>query len=208
MPPGIVCILSVSNVCDRLLSFLSPKQFLDLRKLCHATHGSVSRYMERVFDIDRRLHRFFPDTQSFRRMQALTSTLISGSFALQYFDRTFYSRSDLDLYVHLHHRRTVGRWVLNAGYTFCPFLDQHEDFERAILRRSPLQPIRYLMPGVADILTFRRRSTVDKSKSLKVQLIVARRTPMEVILGFHSSKPPLSLPIAGRALKTYSQHAL
>lgn len=183
----LIYILSFDKIRDHLLAALSPKQLMLLATICRTTYNMVSRYMTTAFSIDERLSRFFPDVRSFRCMQALTSTIISGSFALQFFDRSFYPGSDLDLYVHLHHRRTVGRWILKAGYTFTPFSDQDENFERAILRRNPPRTMRYSMPGVADILTFHRENR-DDSKVLKVQVIVARRTPMEVILGFHSSK--------------------
>lgn len=150
-------------------------------------HLAVSAYVAETFNIDARLARFFSDTFAFRRMQAWTSTLISGSFALQLFDRTSYKSSDLDLYLHLEHRRTVGRWLLDeAGYLFSPYHGQADDFEAAVLRKTPRRSIRYSMPGVADILTFHKVQT--GGAQLKVQLIVARRTPMEVVFGFHSSE--------------------
>lgn len=188
MSSPLIYILSFDSIHDLLLVTLSPKQLILLATVCRTTYDVVSRYMKTAFNIDERLSRFFSNVQSFHCMQALTSTVISGSFALQFFDRSFYPSSDLDLYVHRHHRRTVGRWVLKAGYTFTPFSDQDDNFEKAILRRNPPRSMRYSMPGVADILTFRRGQGDDRSEALKVQLIVARRAPMEVILGFHSSK--------------------
>ncbi|PIL32290.1 hypothetical protein GSI_05535 [Ganoderma sinense ZZ0214-1] len=141
--------------------------------------------MAEAFSVDKCLARFFPDPLAFRRIQARTSTLISGSFALQLFDRTSYPSSDLDLYLHLEHRRTVGRWLIDeAGYSFFPYRGQEEDFESAVLHKTSRRGISYAMPGVADILTFRKGHLDDAI--LKVQLIVARRTPMEVVLGFHS----------------------
>lgn len=188
MSPPLIYVLSVDKIHDILLSILSLKQLIVLTKTCHTAYHVVSSYMKTAFNIDERLGRFFSDAPSFRCMQALTSTLISGSFALQFFDRSFYPSSDLDLYVHPHHCRTVGRWILKAGYAFIPFLDQNKDFKKAILRRNPPRMMHYSMPGVADIFTFRREQEDGKSMALKVQVIVARRAPMEVILGFHSSK--------------------
>ena len=43
------------------------------------------------------------------------------------------------------------------------------------------------MKGVAGVFTFTKTSDVDPEHELKVQMIVACRTPMEVILRFHSS---------------------
>ncbi|KAI1787861.1 hypothetical protein LXA43DRAFT_895612, partial [Ganoderma leucocontextum] len=164
----------------------TPKEFLRFSRTCKEADAAVSAYIAKAFDVDKRLRRFFSDPLAFRHIQARTATLISGSFALQLFDRTSYMSSDLDLYLHLEHRRTVGRWLLDeAGYSFSPYRGQEEDFESAVLHKISRRGIRYSMPGVADILTFRKAQI--GGDTLKVQLIVARRTPMEVVLGFHST---------------------
>ena len=180
-------VLSDERIGFMTFACLSPREFLAVSKTCKAGRRAVAAYMNKAFDIDSRLSRFFSDTRAFRTMQAQTSTLISGSFALQFFDRTFYKSSDLDLYVHFHQRRIVGAWLLQAGYTFSSFNDQPVDFAVAVLRRVPPRSMRYSMPGVADIFTFHKRDA-DEGPLLKVQIIAARRTPMEVILGFHSSR--------------------
>ena len=180
-------VLSDERIGFMTFAVLSPREFLAVSKTCKAGRRAVSAYMNKAFDIDSRLSRFFSDTCAFRTMQAQTSTLISGSFALQFFDRAFYKSSDLDLYAHFHQRRIVGTLLLQAGYTFSPFYDQPVNFAVAVLRKVPPRNIRYSMPGVADIFNFHKRDA-DEGPLLKVQIIVARRTPMEVILGFHSSR--------------------
>lgn len=131
------------------------------------------------------LSRFFNDPRAFRIMQSRTSTLISGSVALQYFDRAFYPSSDLDLYVHSRHRREVGSWLMGMGYAFSPGRGQDANFDITVARNPQSKGLQYAMPGVAGILTFHKEGNHGR---LKVQIIVARRTPMEVVLGFHSSK--------------------
>jgi hypothetical protein len=61
----------------------------------------VKDYFARAFNIEKRLSRYFDDPKSFRKLQAETLTVISGSTALQFFQRNFYPESDLDLYVHV-----------------------------------------------------------------------------------------------------------
>lgn len=186
-PGTIIQIFSDREISSYLFSHLSPKEFLRISRTCKEGKVAVSAYFVKAFDVNARLERFFSNPLAFRFVQAQTSTLISGSFALQFFDRTSYVSSDLDLYLHLEHRRTMGRWLLHeAGYSFSPYRGQEQDFESAVLRKNPRRGFRYSMPGVADILTFVKTQT-DGTK-LKVQLIIARRTPMEVILGFHSSE--------------------
>lgn len=191
MSPGLLRILLVKSVLDGILTHLSPKQFIGLGRLCRIAYDVVSRYLETAFDIDKCLERFFSDPHSFRRMQALTSTLISGSFALLYFSRASYAGSILELYAHPHHRRRVGRWIIDAGYSFSPFVGQDGAFERAILRRNLPETVACSMPAVANVLTFRKNQADGKSSPLEVQLVVARRAPIEVILGFQSSEHPL-----------------
>ncbi|KAG8819209.1 hypothetical protein FRC19_010028, partial [Serendipita sp. 401] len=60
------------------------------------------------------------NTLRFRSIQAETGTLISGSQALQFFDRAHYLDSDLDLYVSCRHTLTVGLFLLSIGYRFEP----------------------------------------------------------------------------------------
>ncbi|KAI0638623.1 hypothetical protein C8Q77DRAFT_1215387 [Trametes polyzona] len=179
-------------------------------------------------------------------LRSRTGTLISGSCALQFFDRTVYPESDLDLYVHMQHRREVGRWLIEEGYTYAPMPFQHPVFEAAVVYgMSPRDEGIYSIPGVSAVFTFtkprpRQRSqnpeeepeptdspplnqdsssnsatlgTVtevdidgvdlesdgeDPSEArhkhrtcepdvYKVQVIVAKNTPMEAILAFHST---------------------
>ncbi len=123
--------------------------------------------------------------------------------------RTVWPESDLDLYVHMRHRREVAQWLLDEGYQYKPTDFQDPRFEVEIAQCVNRNPNGiYSMPGVMAIVTFikplpraeRTRDPVlteegpepedDGPHELKVQVIVAKNTPMEVILGFHSSKSP------------------
>ncbi|KAI0694244.1 hypothetical protein C8T65DRAFT_585148, partial [Cerioporus squamosus] len=187
--------LSIPLISDAILSFSTPVTILRLQRVCRTAAKAVRDYIARAFDVRRVLIRFFPDALAFRTLQARTGTLISGSVALQFFDRGFYPDSDLDLYVHMRHRREVGRWLLDQGYCFEPAPYQPSEFEAAATEAlSGLAVTPYGMPGIAAVMNFTRRCdvpadmlTCDAPETLKVQLIVARKTPMEVILGFHST---------------------
>ena len=86
--------------------------------------------------------------------------------------------------MHKPHRREVGRWLLDAGYTFVPTDHQDPSFEITILDTISL-PRRGLqaLDGIASMLTFVKPC----SQELKVQLLIAENAPMEVILSSHSS---------------------
>ncbi|RPD63614.1 hypothetical protein L227DRAFT_496572 [Lentinus tigrinus ALCF2SS1-6] len=147
--------------------------------------------MKSAFNINCRLSRFFDDPLAFRSLQARTSTLISGSTALQFFDRTLYANSGLDLFVHKPHRREVGRWLLQSGYTFVPDSFQDPDFEITIFDSISLTPDSlHALDGIASMLIFVKRfADIDGGPGCtrSIRLVVAENTPMDVILSTHST---------------------
>ncbi|PCH44988.1 hypothetical protein WOLCODRAFT_91093 [Wolfiporia cocos MD-104 SS10] len=85
------------TIYDRICERLTPVSLIRMRRVSRTTYQAVQDFSYRAFDVNRRLSRFFSDPFAFRSLQARTATLISGSFALQFFDRTFYPEADLDL---------------------------------------------------------------------------------------------------------------
>ncbi|KAI0658618.1 hypothetical protein C8Q70DRAFT_1045595 [Cubamyces menziesii] len=222
-------ILDIELIYEPIFDDCSAATLLRIARTCRAARYAVTAYCRVAFNIDRLLSRFFPSpippcssicharhehaqiydrARAFRSLQARTGTLISGSCALQFFDRTVYPESDLDLYVHMRHRREVGRWLIQEGYAFKPTVYQRDEFEEEVVHGMSRRANGiYRMPGVAAILTFKKgvpapalpaaleneehldasSQTTGESRELKVQIIVAKNTPMEVILGFHST---------------------
>lgn len=147
------------------------------------------------YNINRHLSYFFDKPEEFRILQANTHTIISGSFALQFFTREFYPESDLDIYTPGYSRMQVGNWLLANGYEFVPrrriglyiprdFIQQETSFyEAATGMRYALigQPYLETVHGVFDFF-----KTVEGGRR-KVQLIVVKGTPVETVLKFHSS---------------------
>ncbi|CAL1699944.1 unnamed protein product [Somion occarium] len=144
--------------------------------------------MCRAFNIDRILSRFFNPPLAFRQLQARTGTLISGSAALQFFDRSFYKESDLDIYVPKKYRVEAGEFLLRCGYSFIPGQRQEATFYKAVEQRRVTDDAgAYAFRGVAAVLTFEKPAASGSAVNLKVQLIVAAKSPMEIILNFHST---------------------
>ena len=138
-------------------------------------------------------------------MQARTGTLVSGSFALQFFDRGFYEGSDLDLYcTYRAGDHGLGRWLLAEGYTFVPFRGQKATFLEVLeededdsevenaaedVRAPP--PLHHVYDekedrGIKTVCTFHKLNK-KTGEVLQVQIIFTMDSPMEVIMGFHSS---------------------
>jgi hypothetical protein len=200
-----------SNGCilDSTFSALSPANILRYSQTCRSSRVATSVYFRRNFNINRRLGRFFNHPTQFRSLQARTGTLISGSFALQFFDRSLYPDSDLDVYVDYRYSREVGFWLVEAeGYEFRPAKGKkHATFGEALRQLHSNQPPSpestglterigdnpYFMRGVGAVFNFIKKSH-DESQELKVQVITASTTPLEIILQFHSSKPPSLSP--------------
>lgn len=204
-PERIARLLTVIDITDGILR--STHSILDIFAFgltCHLAHRAANLYTARAYDIHRDLSRFFSDPMEFRRMQAETGTLISGSFAVQFFERTVYPGSDLDLYAHPGLSMSVGQWLYEEGYKLVstsmhndmpdknwkheiydnwvgledfdivPFFDESEWDEQGIYRNM----------RVSDVYTWHQATD---GLPLVVQVISCHRSPLHTIMGFHSS---------------------
>jgi len=190
-------------IFETIFSCLSPAQLLRFARTSRLARFSVSFFFHRAFNVNKHLLRFVSDPVGFRSLQARTGTLISGSNALQFLDRTFFPESDLDLYTHPGHAREVGLWLIQCeGYVFLPNEDQGTDgfdslnwlswdpwaiaFPRTDINWEDLHVQDYRIPGLEDIYQFEK--TIPGGPTLRLQIIAAELTPLQCIFGFHSSK--------------------
>jgi hypothetical protein len=106
-------------IFDTICAHLEPNDILYLR----LTTKQLSPFFETLFrtqwNINRQLLRFIKDPISFRSQLAEHDALISGSFALQFFERRIWRDSDLDVYVEeLKSPDALGDYLIeNEGYT-------------------------------------------------------------------------------------------
>jgi hypothetical protein len=127
---------------------------------------------------------------------------ISGSTALQVFDRSFYADSDLDIYVEHRYSKLIALWLQSIGYTFHHRNKmQSETLELALeetlssdfnMNNLPegffeSTSMGYFGRGVANVYNFHK---INPDR--KVQLITSYYAPLEIVLNFHSSKLVLS----------------
>ena len=173
---------------DILFDNCSAKTLVRLLRTCRKVNDAVREYMGKRYNVDKLLARYFVDTASFRHLQARTGTLISGSTALQFFDRVFYPESDLDIYTPKAWREVVGLFLLKAGYTFARNPAQHPTFESAVSEAQvvDITALYGNFKGVGGVFNFVK--TLPNGETLKIQLIVAVRSPIEIIMRYHSSK--------------------
>jgi hypothetical protein len=197
-----VGILGNHVIHDALFYFLSPQAMFRFALVCRAAHAALTGYYCRAFNIDNHLHRFFADPIAFRQLQARTGTLISGSSALQFLDRTFYPDSDLDLYTFPDQTHRVCSLLIEGeGYSLLPSSRNsglslgladvdvppwRAAFPRIDLVWSDMHTTEYRSASIGAVLSFEKEQ-VD-GPPLRVQVISARNCPLQCILSFHSSE--------------------
>ncbi|KAJ7591811.1 hypothetical protein C8J56DRAFT_931784 [Mycena floridula] len=184
-----------SRAHDLLFSCLSEKDLIGFSKLNSVSLSSIQGYHKRAYNIHRRLSRYFKsagDIDKFRWLRAKTGLIISGSTALQFFDRTLYEESDMDLYVQDSFCREVSHFLVATGYEFVPrdyqglgkTLDQviNGRMDKKIDTAEPLGD-EYdddVTHGIARVFDFHLGER-------KIQLITAVKTPFDVIFRYHST---------------------
>lgn len=123
---------------DFILQSLSPAELFKISLTTSVCQDAVAAFLKCTYWLDLFLLPFFTVAQylQFQRLQGETGALISGSVALQFFDRTHYGTSDLDIYVNHHYILVVHEFLLSAGYTY-----QEEDLE-------PFDKVKNCLDGV------------------------------------------------------------
>ncbi|KZV58845.1 hypothetical protein PENSPDRAFT_550431, partial [Peniophora sp. CONT] len=162
---------------------LSPRDLASLSRLDRAINSELRGYFGRMFAINRLLAPFFAHTDEFREVQSRTGALVSGSTALQLFDRTRYAHADLDVYVEYRYALQIVQHICEREqYGFQPRRPYCETPDETIgmAIMHPTSYSSYNTAGIAAVLDFAREGQ-------RVQVIVSYRSPMDVILNFHSS---------------------
>ncbi|KAH8801897.1 hypothetical protein DL96DRAFT_772186 [Flagelloscypha sp. PMI_526] len=108
------------DVIGYLCVFLTGLQLCRLRRVSKACLNIVDEFMRRAFSVDYVFSRFFTPDQitSLRRIQAKTNFVVSGSAAVQFFERAMFPDSDLDLYVEEQHVKMLALFITQSGYVF------------------------------------------------------------------------------------------
>ena len=184
-------LMKDEKISTMVLNRCSARSLLILLRTNRSINAIVTAYIKKAYDVNIILRRYFTDPLSFRLLQAYTGTIISGSTALQFFDRDFYPESDLDVYAPKAWGKEVGHFLLRAGYVFVPSQSQHHTFDGEMQERRVVDATATYgnFRGIAGVFNFMK--IAPGGTMLKVQLMVAVRSPMDVILRYHSSMSPL-----------------
>jgi hypothetical protein len=164
---------------------------LSFSKTCRFAYNRVAEYKHKAFSIMKTLKRFFEEDQipKFRHLQSETGTLISGSTALGFFDRTVFPDSDLDMYVEHHRCAAVALSLRDIfGYTYLRRESQPDTLEQALVNTLDRAQLalegEYNGVGMVEVYNFVK---LEGERILKIQLICSARASLELILQYHSS---------------------
>ncbi|KAF7340780.1 DUF607-domain-containing protein [Mycena sanguinolenta] len=163
---------------DAFFSHIPNRELVLLMQTCRLICALVE---DVCFNVDRLLIPFLGDTakvKQFRELQRQTDTVISGSTALQFFNRLIWPNSDLDLYVPHASAAVAALFLRESGYTYHPRELQCKDASSQLLNDGLKD---HHGRGIVDVLDFH-----NGSKKIQV-IIVVTPSPMEVIAGFHST---------------------
>ena len=99
-------VIAITDIYLVIFGFASVLSLFRLRPVNRYFAEIVRIYIQNTFTVEKVLDKFFPPYQSnfllpaeFRQVQASSGAIISGSTAVQFFARTRYPESDLDVYV-------------------------------------------------------------------------------------------------------------
>lgn len=178
-----------------ILDPLSPAELYKYARTCKASRNVVNAYIRRQFQVHKLLARYFsdPEIPEFRLLQFNTGMVISGSAALQFFNRTVYEESDLDLYVEHRYRKSIAIWLRQIGYKYTPHAKSTlATLDDALLSEGPegAQTGIKITDGwdkefyeAILVLTFEKHRPYRK-----VQVITSILHPISKVLRFHSSE--------------------
>ncbi|KAK0187090.1 hypothetical protein F5146DRAFT_1004049 [Armillaria mellea] len=180
---------------DLLFRDLAPLDLYNYSKVNKEAYRSITSFRKRAYTLNKYLLSYFAEEQitQFRVLQKEFGILISGSTAIQFFEREEYENSDLDLYVNYRQSYAVKTFLLKAGYHFRPRSTQEQTFEAnadhiaEILHPFVPTPIHSddysdeIAGTVAEVFDF--YNITDK----KIQLIASKYSPVDAILQFHST---------------------
>ncbi|KAK5631805.1 hypothetical protein RRF57_007519 [Xylaria bambusicola] len=171
--PNLRYMLCQYPIRSCIFRYLDTKSILSLCRTSSAFRGDIYSYL---WDINKKLERFFRNPTAFRTALGRADGLIGGSFALQFFANRFWPESDLD--INLRDGEGVeilGNYLIEVeGYEMVRNQDIEIDYEHFAR-----------LNNIKKIITFTkyRDNSNGSSPELKVQLVATENHPIAAILG-------------------------
>ncbi|KAH8801842.1 hypothetical protein DL96DRAFT_1774268 [Flagelloscypha sp. PMI_526] len=132
------------DILEYILTFLTGLDLCRFKSVCTASFHIVDEYMYRMFTVDRIFSPFFTPEQTIllRQIQFDTSFLVSESAAVQFFERTNYPGSDLNLYIEEEvDTNSLFQFLEGCGYTFKNSSSQPPSLNEALAAKNDWIPL-------------------------------------------------------------------
>ncbi|OTA69596.1 hypothetical protein K449DRAFT_429059 [Hypoxylon sp. EC38] len=170
--PLLLTLLDFYPSREGIMHYLDTKDVLNLARASMAIRHNI---MDNYWNINSKLARFIRDPTRFRSQLGHSDALISGSFALQFFERTTWLDSDLDIVVQNGKNLEGLAKFLTAveGYKMTEEQEPYKPSHDAYIKE--VQTFMYSMKGNANV-------DGNKSAKSKIQLTVTHCTPLLAIL--------------------------
>ncbi|KAI0816589.1 hypothetical protein GGR55DRAFT_697422 [Xylaria sp. FL0064] len=163
-------LLSQYPIQSRIIRDLDMRSILNL---CRTSSDLRADIYSDLWDINKKLGRFFQNPRAFRTELGRADALIGGSFALQFFANKFWPESDLDINLR------DGDGVESLAR----YLTEVEGYE--VARNQELEHWEYentsRLRDLNRIITYTRSG--DGGTRCKVQLVATKHHPVHAILG-------------------------
>lgn len=177
-----------------IISFWDLRDILTCGTLSSVLQNIVRYYKTCVWDPDRFFRPWFKDdAKLFRGILQRCGAVVSGSQILQFFDRTRYFDSDMDIFLRIGGVCEMGCWLTEQGYKFQSISKHYDAFSRSLLRLSNSlvsgqgTTAEETVKGVFNYKRYVATSTVVYLQ--KIQLVVVDTNPIQhIVFGFHSSE--------------------
>lgn len=168
----------------KLISFWN---VVDLNRVA-STSRSIHAALQQCWTVDTGLARWFDNPFDFRQMLGNCGAVVSGSTAVQFFDRTRYPASDLDIVIPITTTYSMGLWLMENGYTFQPRGTDFTDFVASLVTVMKRSRSHRLAKPMIRVFDFYGHPLSASDTGRHVQLITTRDDPFAHILQYHSSE--------------------
>ncbi|KAF9524892.1 hypothetical protein CPB83DRAFT_897435 [Crepidotus variabilis] len=194
----------------RLLSYMEVDDIVHFAKTSSSTRSFCQLFAHTAWNFNAFFNDWFANTEAFREALSESRALVSRSQVLQFFERTSYANSDLDLYLQAGGFETINVFVKSQGYE-----RQSQDSSRLRQQYSRLCNLLRATRGncIVDVISYRRRypSLVDINQdgsSRMVQVIVVSGIPVCFILFEYHSSAVINYITSNEAVCVFPQFTL
>ncbi|KAJ7829047.1 hypothetical protein B0H13DRAFT_1916682 [Mycena leptocephala] len=180
------------DLLAHLLSFWDPTDITVFSATSYVAHGLIKHYCELVWDVDTYFQPWFRDgTEKLRNALRQSGAIVSGSQIIQFFDRTKYPGSDMDIFLRIGGVLNMTRWLTAQGYHLDAKTEGYGCLHRALLRTTTRILLPNSVPNRPIRAVYNYHRYVASTTSVyyqKIQLVVVDINPVQhVLFDFHSS---------------------